>query len=131
MRQEFVIGGYTDPHGARTGIGSLLLGYYDEKGVLRYAGNVRQRLQWRLAAPDARDDWKRSPPTQNPIRPPRAVPGRGNHWVKPELVAEVSRTRDGRARAIRSATRCSRACARTSRPTPWCARTGEARSGEG
>jgi bifunctional non-homologous end joining protein LigD len=39
MRQEFVIGGYTDPHGARTGIGSLLLGYYDKDGVLRYAGN--------------------------------------------------------------------------------------------
>jgi bifunctional non-homologous end joining protein LigD len=40
MRQEFVIGGYTDPQGSRTGIGSLLLGYYDDQGVLRYAGNV-------------------------------------------------------------------------------------------
>src|SRR6185503_15236978 len=26
QRQEFVIGGYTDPQGSRTGIGSLLLG---------------------------------------------------------------------------------------------------------
>ena len=36
-RQEFVIGGYTDPQGARSGIGSLLLGTYDGDGKLRYA----------------------------------------------------------------------------------------------
>ena len=29
LRQEFVIGGFTDPKGARTGIGALLLGVYD------------------------------------------------------------------------------------------------------
>src|SRR5690606_3314716 len=39
-RQEFVIGGYTDPKGSRSGLGSLLLGYYDDEGALRYAGNV-------------------------------------------------------------------------------------------
>ena len=39
-RQEFVIGGYTDPKGSREGIGSLLLGYYDEDKNLQYAGNV-------------------------------------------------------------------------------------------
>lgn len=31
QRQEFVIGGYTDPQGTRVGIGSLLLGFYDEE----------------------------------------------------------------------------------------------------
>ena len=40
QRQEFVIGGYTDPQGSRIGIGSLLLGFYDEEKKLRYAGNV-------------------------------------------------------------------------------------------
>ena len=40
QRQEFVIGGYTDPKGSRTGIGSLLLGVHDDDGSLRYAGNV-------------------------------------------------------------------------------------------
>ncbi len=40
QRQEFIIGGYTDPKGSRTGIGSLLLGYYDEDKNLQYAGNV-------------------------------------------------------------------------------------------
>ncbi len=37
--QEFVIGGYTEPRGARTGFGALLLGYH-EAGSLRYAGKV-------------------------------------------------------------------------------------------
>ena len=40
QRQEFVIGGYTDPQGSRTGIGSLLLGVYDEQGKLHHSGNV-------------------------------------------------------------------------------------------
>src|SRR5262249_36595926 len=40
LRQEFVIGGWTDPKGTRTGIGSLLLGVYGDDGKLRYAGNV-------------------------------------------------------------------------------------------
>ena len=40
QRQEFVIGGYTDPKGSRTGIGSLLLGVHDMQGRLIYAGNV-------------------------------------------------------------------------------------------
>src|SRR5262249_44543371 len=38
-RQEFVIGGYTDPQGSRTGFGSLLLGVH-EGSRLRFAGRV-------------------------------------------------------------------------------------------
>jgi bifunctional non-homologous end joining protein LigD len=38
-RQEFVIGGYSDPSGARSHFGALLLGYY-EKGKLIYCGRV-------------------------------------------------------------------------------------------
>ncbi len=40
LRQEFVIGGFTDPKGSRSGLGSLLLGVHDAQGKLRYAGNV-------------------------------------------------------------------------------------------
>lgn len=36
--QEFVIGGFTDPVGARVGFGALL--GYPENGRLRYAGEV-------------------------------------------------------------------------------------------
>lgn len=37
--QEFVIGGYTPPQGARLKFGALLLGYYQD-GELKYAGKV-------------------------------------------------------------------------------------------
>ena len=38
--QEFVIGGFTEPRGARSWFGALLLGVNDENGALRYAGRV-------------------------------------------------------------------------------------------
>jgi bifunctional non-homologous end joining protein LigD len=88
MRQEFVIGGYTDPNGARTGIGSLLLGYYDKDGVLRYAGNCGSGFNG-ASLRQMRETLAAIETGENPF-PPRAVPGRGNHWVKPDLVAEVS-----------------------------------------
>ena len=37
--QEFVVGGYTDPKGSRTGFGALLVGFY-EAGILKFAGKV-------------------------------------------------------------------------------------------
>ena len=40
-RQEFVIGGYTDPQRSRVGLGALLVGYYGDDGKrLVYAGKV-------------------------------------------------------------------------------------------
>ncbi|NUZ05571.1 DNA ligase D [Piscinibacter koreensis] len=98
QRQEFVIGGWTDPQGSRTGIGSLLLGIHDEAGNLRFAGGVGtgfdeatlRMLRKRLDAIGA---------AKTPfVEKPRDVRG---HWVEPTLVAEVSFgewTRDGRVR---------------------------------
>ena len=44
-RQEFVVGGYRHGRGGRRGsIGSLLVGWYDPDGDLRYAGNVGSGL---------------------------------------------------------------------------------------
>ena len=40
QRQEFVVGGWTDPKGSRSGLGALLLGVYDAAGKLVYAGKV-------------------------------------------------------------------------------------------
>ncbi len=86
-RQEFVIGGYTDPKGSRTGIGSLLLGVHDAGGALQYAGNVGtgfdertlRELQTKLAAIAV---------PRSPFAKPTATPGA--RWVEPRLVAEVS-----------------------------------------
>lgn len=86
-RQEFVIGGYTDPKGARSGFGSLLLGYYTEDGRLKYAGNVGsgfsddtlQTLEKRL-----RRLKRAEPPFDDP---PQSA---GIHWVRPRLAAQVA-----------------------------------------
>jgi len=87
-RQEFVIGGYTDPKGSRKGIGSLLLGYYDEGGTLRYAGHVGSGFNG-ASLRQLREVLEARRTDKNPF-PPRAVPGQKSHWVEPELVAEVS-----------------------------------------
>jgi bifunctional non-homologous end joining protein LigD len=95
--QEFVIGGYTEPRGSRTGFGALLLGYY-EGGRLRYAGKVgtgfSQRTLEQLHAKLAEIEQLRSP-FDNDIK------AKGVHWVRPELVAQVGFaewTPDGRLR---------------------------------
>ncbi len=88
QRQEFVICGYTDPQGARTGIGALLLGTHDENGVLQYAGNVGTGFnEATLRSLKTQLD---ALATDTSPFPPRAVAGRKHHWVKPRLIAEVS-----------------------------------------
>lgn len=88
LRQEFVIGGFTDPKGSRKGVGSLLLGYYDREGKLRYAGNVGSGFN-HASLMDISERLEALRTDESPF-PPRAVPGRQHHWVKPTLVAEVS-----------------------------------------
>lgn len=100
QRQEMVIGGYTDPAGARSGFGALLLGVH-ENGGLRYAGKVGtgfnettlKTLHKKLQALKVAE-----PPFVNP---PRGAEARRAHWVRPSLVAEVrftEWTRDGTLR---------------------------------
>ncbi len=96
-RQELVVGGWTDPSGARTGFGALLVGHYDGDRLI-YAGKVGTGFDERtLRSLHARlRDLaiERSPFSD----PPRE---KGAHWARPALVAEVSFTewtRDGRLR---------------------------------
>jgi len=99
QRQEFVIGGYTDPKGSRTGVGSLLLGTYDKEGVLRYAGNVGSGFNAESLR-DVTAKLKALDTDKSPF-PPRSVAGRKHHWVKPELIAEVSFSEWTSAGAVR------------------------------
>lgn len=99
QRQEFVIGGYTDPQGARTGIGSLLLGTYDDKGVLQYAGNVGTGFN-EATLRDLKKKLDALATDESPF-PPKAVAGRKHHWVKPKLIAEVSFAEWTKAGSIR------------------------------
>jgi bifunctional non-homologous end joining protein LigD len=88
QRQEFVIGGYTEPQGSRVGIGALILGFHDKDGVLKYAGNCGTGFN-EATLRDLLKKLKAIETDENPF-PPKAVPGRKNHWVKPKLIAEVS-----------------------------------------
>ena len=99
--QEFVVGGYTDPKESRVGFGSLLVGYYDKRGNLRYAGGVgtgyTDDLLRELHARLVKIRRRTSPFAENIS--PRHL--KGAHWVAPTLVAQVGFTewtRDGRLR---------------------------------
>jgi len=87
-RQEFVIVGYTDPKGGRTGFGSLLLAI-NEGGKLTYAGNVGTGFDQRgLEALYAKLEALAT--DRSPLESvPRGVKG---HWVRPKLVGEVAFT---------------------------------------
>lgn len=91
QRQEFVIGGFTKPTGARTGFGALLLGFYRD-GKLVYSGRVGtgftdaslKEIHAKLKALRTQaapfDGWLTT------------AQRRGAIWVRPELVAEVEFT---------------------------------------
>ena len=88
QRQEFVIGGYTDPQGSREGLGSLLLGYYGEDGKLHYAGNVGAGFNGATLR-DITARLEKLATDKSPFAPTKAIAKKA-HWVKPTLVAEVT-----------------------------------------
>ena len=96
--QELVIGGWTDPQGAREHLGALLVGYFDGDR-LRYAGKVgtgfgRETLE-QLAGLLATRERPSSPFDD------RGLPRKDVHWVEPDLVCQVAFTEwtaDGRLR---------------------------------
>jgi bifunctional non-homologous end joining protein LigD len=92
-RQEFVVGGFTDPEGSRVGVGSMLIGYY-ERASLRFAGKVGTGRGWSDAfgrkLRRRLETIERPTPAFDP--PPRGWLGKHAHWVEPRLVAEVEFT---------------------------------------
>lgn len=88
--QEFVIGGYTEPRGRRSGFGALLLGVFDEQQKLRYAGRVGSGFSDAQLA----DIYARLARTERATTPFTAFPpdlaSRSPHWVTPALVAQVA-----------------------------------------
>jgi bifunctional non-homologous end joining protein LigD len=97
-RQEFVVGGWTEPRNSREHIGALLLGYYEKRSFV-YAGHTgtgfsRQSLldMYRRLA---RIERKTSPFSTTPRTNEPA------HWARPSVVVEIKFnewTSDGRLR---------------------------------
>jgi bifunctional non-homologous end joining protein LigD len=86
FREEFVVGGYTEPRNSREYIGALLLGYFDGDRFI-YVGHTgggfsRQSLN---------DMYKRLKPLERKTSPFEETPKTNEkvHWVKPDVVVEV------------------------------------------
>jgi bifunctional non-homologous end joining protein LigD len=110
--QEFVIGGYTPPQGARKHFGAVLVGYYDDKKLV-FAGKVGTGFDGKTLSllhkkfrEEERGDcpFVDLPSKQNGRWVQGIMPSmmKKMHWVNPKFVAEVKFlewTRDGKLRA--------------------------------
>jgi bifunctional non-homologous end joining protein LigD len=87
LTQEFVVAGWTEPRGARPGIGALLLGVHDESGVLRFVGGVGSGLDDRILSALIERflpmETRNCPFTETPETPQPA------HWLAVSQCAQV------------------------------------------
>lgn len=89
---RFVIGGWTDPAGARTHFGALLIGQYEPSGELRFVSRVgtgfnERKLREIHAMLEQRSE--RISPFRRARPGEAAPPSRVSHFCAPELVSEV------------------------------------------
>jgi bifunctional non-homologous end joining protein LigD len=112
QQQEFVVGGYTPPQGARKYFGAILVGYYENKKLV-FAGKVGTGFTAKSLSmlhkkfqKEARDDcpFVDLPSKQNGQWVQDITPSmmRKMHWVNPVFVCEIKFaewTRDKKLRA--------------------------------
>jgi ATP-dependent DNA ligase len=84
--QEFVVGGFTDPQGARVGLGALLVGYYDADGFA-FAGKIGTGFDTKLLL-DLRKRLDALAVEKAPFTSGKGLPRHG-HWVRPEIVVQI------------------------------------------
>lgn len=87
LRQEVVIGGYTQPKGSRQKFGALLVGVYEGK-ALKFIGRVGGGFNQKLLS-EVYSQMQPLIQSDSPfINPPK--PRENITWLKPKLVCEVS-----------------------------------------
>ena len=84
--QEFVVGGFTDPQGARVGLGALLIGYYDGDDFA-FAGKIGTGFDTKQLL-DLRTRLDALAVEAAPFTKGKALPRHG-HWVRPEIVVQI------------------------------------------
>jgi bifunctional non-homologous end joining protein LigD len=87
LRQEVVIGGFTEPRGSRKHIGALLVGIFDND-KFTYVGHVGTGIPTRLM-PQLRERLDKLETDKSPFAD-TVKPNAPVHWVKPELMCEVN-----------------------------------------
>ena len=85
--QELVVGGFTDPQGARVGLGALLVGYYEGDDFV-FAGKIGTGFDTRMLL-DLRKKLDRLELEAPPFTKAVGLPRVRAHWVKPEIVVQV------------------------------------------
>ena len=86
--QELVVGGFTDPQGARVGLGALLVGYYDGDDLV-FAGRIGTGFDTALLL-DLRARLDAIEIATTPFTRAVGLPRLRAHWVRPELVVHVA-----------------------------------------
>jgi len=94
--QELVIGGFTDPQGARRGLGALLVGYFDRasKGDTNdfvFAGKVGTGFDNKMLV-DLRAKLDAIEIEKPPFTKAVGLPRVRAHWVRPTIVVQVAFT---------------------------------------
>jgi bifunctional non-homologous end joining protein LigD len=86
--QELVVGGFTDPQGARVGLGALLVGYFDGDDFV-FAGKVGTGFDTKMLL-DLRAKLDRIEIDKSPFTKATGLPRLRAHWVKPQIVVQVA-----------------------------------------
>ena len=86
--QELVVGGFTDPQGARVGLGALLVGYYEGSEFV-FAGKIGTGFDTRLLL-DLRRRLDAIEIPASPFTKAKGLPRLRAHWVLPEIVVQVA-----------------------------------------
>jgi bifunctional non-homologous end joining protein LigD len=86
--QELVIGGFTDPQGARAGLGALLVGYFEGNDFV-FAGKVGTGFDTKLLL-DLRERLNALEVPVSPFTKGTGMPRVRQHWVRPEIVVQVA-----------------------------------------
>ena len=86
--QDFVVGGFTDAHGARVGFGALLVGYYEGDDFV-FAGKVGTGFDTQLLT-ELRARFDAMGLEKTPFTKATGLPRVRAHWVRPEIVVRVA-----------------------------------------
>jgi bifunctional non-homologous end joining protein LigD len=86
--QEFVVGGFTDPQGARVGLGALLVGYF-EGNDFAFAGKIGTGFDTKLLL-DLRRRLDAIEIDKTPFTKAVGLPRLRAHWTRPEIVVQVA-----------------------------------------
>ena len=87
LTHEFFVGGFTDPQGARVGLGALLVGHHDQ-GEFAFAGKIGTGFDTKLliALRQRLDAIEIASP---PFTKSKGLPRIRAHWVRPEVAVRV------------------------------------------